>query len=94
MSEWNFDMSTAPLDGSRVLVRTPCFQWNTDVCQHVAVGHKAVEARFCAGMSGSEPRWHEWVGNEKTFSTDWIVAEAWADLPTFHAQAKKDEQAK
>lgn len=91
------DISTAPKDGTRVLVRTPCFRWSSDICQHVAVGNRWVEARFCAGIGGSEPAWHEWRGDEKTFSTDWIVAEAWMPLPkppsalSTHSEGKDEE---
>lgn len=79
--EWNYDMDAAPKDETRVIVLTPCFRWSSDVCQHIAVGKRAVEARYCSGLGGSAPEWHEWCGGEKTFSTDWIVAEAWIPLP-------------
>jgi len=78
-SPWR-PIETAPKDGTRVIVRTPSFKWSSDICQHVAIGHRAVEARFCKGLSG-EPGWRLWCGDEKTFSTDWIVAEAWMPLP-------------
>lgn len=78
-------MDTAPKNGTRVLIRAVCFQWNSDICQNVAVGHRAVEASFRAGMMGAEPEWREWCGDEKIFSTDWIVPEGWAPLPASQA---------
>lgn len=73
-------IETAPKDGSRVIVRTPVFAWNSDICQHVAVGHRCVEARFCVGLNGPA-KWHEWRGNDKIFSTEAIIAEAWIPVP-------------
>lgn len=84
-------IESAPKDGTRVIVKTPCFYWNTDVCQHLARGTRAVEARYATSPGRPEPHWIEWCGDEKTYSSSWIVAEAWMPLPAQPAAIRKDQ---
>lgn len=77
------DMASAPKDGTRILLKVVTFAWSSDVCQHVATGDQAIEARWATWMNGdSDGAWHKWCGNARTFSTDGaLVPLGWLPLP-------------
>lgn len=76
-------MDSAPKDGTRIILKAVTFGWSSDICQHVATGDKAVEARWSKDLSGTgEAAWREWCGNDRTFSSDGpLVALGWLPLP-------------
>lgn len=77
------DMASAPKDGTRILLKVVTFAWSSDVCQHVATGDQAIEARWATWMNGdSDGAWRKWCGNARTFSTDGaLVPLGWLPLP-------------
>lgn len=74
-------MDSAPMDGTRILIKTVTFGWDTDICQHVATGDQWIEARWHKGALDSEPRWQEWCGNDRTQTTSWLMPLGWAPRP-------------
>lgn len=78
--EWK-TMDSAPRDGTRIIIKAVTFGWSSDVCQNVATGERAIEARWAKGLSGGY-NWLEWCGNERTHSTDGaLVALGWMPMP-------------
>lgn len=74
-------IESAPKDGTRIIVKAVTFGWSSDVCQNVATGDKAVEARWAKDLSG-EYKWLEWCGNDRTYSTGGaLVPLGWLPLP-------------
>lgn len=70
-------MSTAPRDGTRILVKTNAwlFDNNPRVYDYVKSGTIWREAWFKDG------KFIEWCGNEKTTSTGGLDPVAWAPVP-------------
>lgn len=69
-------MEEAPVDGTRILILTKTFGFDSRLGKYVETGEKWVEARFVYG------RFEEWCGNPKTFSTGVLHPLAWAPLPS------------
>lgn len=74
-------MDTAPKTGATIIGLVVTFGWNSDVCQHVATGHKAIEIWWTTGMGTEEKSWQEWCGDPKTRSTGQVVPVGWIPMP-------------
>ncbi|MFV8907089.1 hypothetical protein ABQ333_17765 [Serratia fonticola] len=68
-------ISSAPTDGTRVLILTHTFGFDADKYRMVRSGQKWTECHFQNG------EWREWCGNSKFFSTTQIDPIAWVELP-------------
>ena len=71
-----FDMSTAPRDGTRILIKCQMFGYVRELGRYTPCGTKWQECRFLDG------KWSEWCGNSRTQSTSSIDPFGWAPLPS------------
>lgn len=69
------DMSTAPLDGTRVLLKCRAMSFSPTEYRYKQDGWEIIEGWFKDG------RWQKWCGNEHVSSTHVVYAVAWAPIP-------------
>lgn len=79
------DMSKAPKDRN-ILVKTITHGWSQRAAGFENTGFKWVEARWAADLGG-QPRFIEWCGNPRTYSSSTLHPVAWAYLPSGIASA-------
>lgn len=77
-SPWQ-PMASAPLDGTRVIVKTTVMHYLNG--RHQPNGEKIIEARHICRPGHYKPEWVVWCGNDHTFSTEKLYPTAWMGIP-------------
>lgn len=70
------DMSTAPRDGTRILIKCQIFGYVRELGRYTPHGTKWQECRFHGG------KWAVWCGNSRMQSTESVDPFGWAPLPS------------
>ncbi len=83
------DMTSAPLDGTRVLIMHDLYMYSSKAWKFVYMGQTISECYFCTETQ----KWREWTGTT-TESTQQIVANKWAPIDDSWRVAAKAIQAK
>lgn len=74
------DMSTAPKDGTRILIKHLSYGWTSRTGFQEVDGTKISECRWETDSWGKS-RWGAWCGNECSSSTEHIEPLAWCPIP-------------
>lgn len=71
------DMDTAPLDGTRVLLKTKAMYYNSLASGYEQQGTRIIEG-FYDPVRGE---WRPWLGSAHLHSTNDIIPLSWAPVP-------------
>lgn len=74
-------VSTAPTDGTRILILTHTYGFDADKFGMARSGTKWTECHFIDG------EWREWCGNSRTMNTNKIDPIAWIPRPEVNLES-------
>lgn len=73
-------MDSAPQDGTRILLKCKAMHFNSSTGEYEHRGFSIVEGFWGRHYDGT-PCWREWLGDEKSHSTNTLFPIAWAPIP-------------